>query len=64
MSESEAPKTKAGGDTVDSAMNQWFLSLPEERQKILAQDKWMLANAAFAAGRVAGRNETALHDAE
>jgi hypothetical protein len=34
-----------------SALNDWFLSLPPERQAILREDKWMLAEAAFAAGR-------------
>lgn len=34
-----------------SALNDWFLSLSPERQAILREDKWMLAEAAFAAGR-------------
>lgn len=34
-----------------SSMNDWFLALPPERQAILREDKWMLAEAAFAAGR-------------
>jgi hypothetical protein len=34
-----------------TAMNDWFLTLPPERQAILREDKWMLAEAAFAAGR-------------
>jgi hypothetical protein len=32
-------------------LNDWFLSLPEGRQKVLVEDKWMLAEAAFEAGR-------------
>lgn len=28
----------------------WVESIPEERRKIITQDKWMLANAAFVAG--------------
>lgn len=34
--------------------NQWFCSLPEQRQEILRDDKWMLAQAAFDAGREHG----------
>lgn len=34
-----------------SDLNDWFLSLPHGRQMILREDKWMLANAAFEAGR-------------
>lgn len=30
--------------------NKWFMSLPEGRQAVLREDKWMLANAAFEAG--------------
>lgn len=33
--------------------NTWFSGLPAERQKILREDKWMLANAAFEAGLTA-----------
>jgi hypothetical protein len=32
-------------------LNELFLSLPSEQQKILTEDKWMLANWAFNAGR-------------
>lgn len=32
-------------------LNDWFLSLPEGRQKALIDDKWMLAGAAFLAGK-------------
>jgi hypothetical protein len=34
-----------------SELNDWFLSLPEGRQKALISDKWMLAGAAFIAGK-------------
>lgn len=34
-----------------SKFNQWFLNLPEGRQAVLREDKWMLANAAYEAGR-------------
>lgn len=30
-------------------LNEWFLSLPKERQQVLIEDKWTLANAAFEA---------------
>lgn len=30
-----------------SNFNEWFSSLPRERQEVLREDKWMLANAAF-----------------
>ncbi len=33
--------------------NSWFVSLPEGRQAVLRDDKWMLAHAAFDAGRAA-----------
>lgn len=41
-------------------LNSWFLSLPAERQKIIREDKWMLAEAAFAAGleAAAGKRTT------
>ncbi len=31
--------------------NQWFLSLEEGRQEVLREDKWLLASAAFEAGK-------------
>lgn len=31
-------------------VNAWFCSLPQERQKVLRDDKWLFANAAFKAG--------------
>lgn len=34
-----------------SAFNGWWLKLPEGRQAVLIEDKWMLAHAAFEAGR-------------
>ena len=36
-----------------SELNDWFLSLPEARQAVLRDDKWFLAEAAFAAGKAA-----------
>lgn len=42
-----------------TSMNEWFLALPTERQAVLTQDKWMLAEAAFDAG-VLGKDR-ALH---
>ena len=36
-----------------SDLNDWFLSLPEARQNVLRDDKWVLAEAAFAAGKAA-----------
>lgn len=39
------------------SLNEWFLSLGEGRQKILLEDKWMLANAAFEAGKVIAKKE-------
>lgn len=36
--------------------NEWFTKLPEGRQKILREDKWMLAEAAFEAGVSFGRS--------
>lgn len=38
--------------------NEWFLSLPEQRQAILRNDKWMLAQAAFDAWREHGFEPT------
>lgn len=35
--------------------NDWFLNLSPERQAIIREDKWMLANAAFEAGKEAER---------
>lgn len=37
-------------------LNDWFLSLPEDRQAVLRDDKWMLARAAFCAGMKAGQD--------
>jgi hypothetical protein len=36
-------------------VNKWFLSLPPERQAVLREDKWMLANAAAEAAAEAER---------
>jgi hypothetical protein len=41
----------AWSDTKQSELNDWFLSLPTERQAVLLEDKWMLAGAAFLAGK-------------
>lgn len=42
-----------GGDDAERAaqVNDWFLSLPPERQAVLRDDKWLLADAAFEAGK-------------
>lgn len=37
-------------------VNKWFLSLPPERQAVLREDKWMLANAAAQAATEAERD--------
>jgi len=37
--------------------NEWFISLPEGRQSVLREDKWMLANAAFEAAKEFSRKE-------
>ena len=34
--------------------NEWWLSLPSGRQKVLIEDKWMLADNAFQAGQAQG----------
>lgn len=39
------------GDQYYATLNQWLLSLPEERRKILVEDRWMLAEAALRYGR-------------
>lgn len=38
--------------------NAWFLSLPAEQQAVLRDDKWMLARAAFEAGRATAGQPT------
>ena len=40
-----------------SEFNQWFLSLSEERQRALREDKWALANAAFESGKQQANTE-------
>ena len=57
MSESKATEAVEGDSGVFESLNQWLLSLPAERKAILQEDKWMLAEAAFAAGRAIGRQE-------
>lgn len=42
---------KAAGPVAGGSFNEWFVDLPAERQSILREDKWMLANAAFEAGK-------------
>ena len=41
-------------------VNQWFVSLPPERQAVLREDKWMLANAAAQASAEAEREACAV----
>lgn len=41
----------AAGEPKWSCLNAWFLSLEPGRQAVLREDKWMLAGAAFDAGR-------------
>ena len=38
-------------DAKQAELNDWFLSLPEGRRAVLLEDKWMLAGAAFFAGK-------------
>jgi hypothetical protein len=40
--------------TNNQEFNAWFLGLPETDQGTLVSDKWMLAEAAFAAGKKIG----------
>jgi len=44
-------ETVAWSDAKQSELNDWFLSLPPWRQAVLLEDKWMLAGAAFLAGK-------------
>lgn len=47
---------------MSNELHDWFLSLPEGRQKVLSEDKWMLANAAFEAGMtIEKKNNNKLH---
>ena len=41
----------AWSDAKQAEINDWFLSLPAGRQAVLLEDKWMLAGAAFLAGK-------------
>ena len=41
-------------------VNKWFLSLPPERQAVLREDKWMLANAAAQAAEAAEREAASM----
>lgn len=38
--------------TTYNTLDEWFLSLPEGRQKVLRENKWMLAGAAYEAGKL------------
>jgi hypothetical protein len=58
MNESKETQTVNEDSGIFESFNQWLLSLPRERTAILREDKWMLAEAAFAAGRAVGRQET------
>jgi len=40
--------------------NEWFTSLAEGRQKVLREDKWMLAENAYNAMKIQLENEKAL----
>jgi hypothetical protein len=42
------PKARPSGAI---CANDWFLALPPERQAVLREDKWLLADAAFKAGQ-------------
>ena len=44
-------ETVAWSDAKQSELNDWFLSLPTGRQAVLLENKWMLAGAAFLAGK-------------
>ena len=45
------PEPVAWSDAKQAELNDWFLSLPAGRQAVLLEDKWMLAGAAFLAGK-------------
>jgi hypothetical protein len=45
--------------TTAFSLNQWFLSLPTEEQKAIREDKWQLAERAFAAGCAIGMAQNA-----
>lgn len=42
--------------------DEWWLSLPIGRQKVLIEDKWMLANAAFEASQESNKELVKLLD--
>lgn len=48
-----APAAVAVPEQSHDCCNSWFMSLSEGRQAVLRDDKWMLAHAAFDAGRAA-----------
>jgi len=39
--------------------NRWFIGLEKGKQEVLLEDKWMLANAAFLAGKEQASKEIA-----
>jgi hypothetical protein len=51
MLQALAARPVAWSDAKQSELNDWFLSLPTGRQVVLLEDKWMLAGAAFLAGK-------------
>lgn len=54
----------AAGEPKWSCLNAWFLSLEPGRQAVLREDKWMLAGAAFDAGRQFSAPPAAAHGDE
>ncbi len=56
--------SQRSGDKTKSikTFNDWFLGLPAERQAILREDKWMMAEAAFHAGFAAGRSSHSAYE--
>lgn len=54
-----AQKPAPWNESKQAALNDWFLSLPDGRREVLLQDKWMLAGAAFEAGRALAAPATA-----
>lgn len=48
-------KTKSPNDTT---FNAWWLSLCSEERKVLMEDKWLLSNRAFEAGKKLAKTQT------
>ena len=44
-------------DKKQTTLNEWFFSLPEQKQMFLIEDKWALAGAAFDAGMLAAAQQ-------